>query len=310
MSAPVRSRRRRFRIAESRSAQLVKGLIALVLVLYTGITLFLFGNTLLSSFKSKQELIYNTIGLPQQLTLENYHQLLMEHDFIRYFANSLLLVGLGLALLLLIASMAAYALASYRFRGRALLQTYFLIGLMFPIQLGILPLFVMLTRLGLNNRIPGLALLYAANLSFPLLVFSKFFRGVPRALVESARIDGAGEWGVYLRIILPLSRPVLTTMGLINFVLIWNDFYMPLVFLTRKDVRTLTLAVYSFMANFLANWHLVFAAVVVALLPSSCCSSASRSRSSPVWPPDPSRSSPCPLQSLCPRSATASVSAA
>jgi raffinose/stachyose/melibiose transport system permease protein len=163
--------------------------------------------------------------------------------------------------------MAAYGLSSFKFRGNSALQTYFLIGLMFPIQLGILPLFIMLTRLHLNNTIPGLALLYAANMSFPLLVFSKFFRGIPTSLSESARIDGAGEFRVFLSIIIPMSKPVLFTMGLINFVTIWNDFYMPLVFLTKNSVRTLTLAVYTFMANFLANWHLVFAAVVVALLP-------------------------------------------
>ncbi len=260
-------RKKEFKIAESASVRLVKNTISVILVVYTFITLFLFGNTILSSFKEKQELINNTIGIPKKFTLENYRTLLVEKDFLRYFFNSFFLVFLSLFLLLLVASMAAYGLSSFKFRGNSALQTYFLIGLMFPIQLGILPLFIMLTRLHLNNTIPGLALLYAANMSFPLLVFSKFFRGIPTSLSESARIDGAGEFRVFLSIIIPMSKPVLFTMGLINFVTIWNDFYMPLVFLTKNSVRTLTLAVYTFMANFLANWHLVFAAVVVALLP-------------------------------------------
>lgn len=260
-------RKKEFRIAESASVRLVKNTISVVLVVYTFITLFLFGNTILSSFKGKQELINNTIGFPKHFTLENYRILLVEKGFLRYFFNSFFLVFLSLFLLLLVASMAAYGLSSFKFRGNGLLQTYFLIGLMFPIQLGILPLFIMLTRLNLNNTIHGLALLYAANMSFPLLVFSKFFRGIPTSLSESARIDGAGDFRVFISIIIPMSKPVLFTMGLINFVTIWNDFYMPLVFLTKSSVRTLTLAVYTFMANFLANWHLVFAAVVIALLP-------------------------------------------
>lgn len=255
------------RLAESGTVKTVKGIISAVLICYTFITLFLIGNTVLSSFKSRQELINNTIGFPKKFILENYRTLLFEQNFLRYFGNSLLLVFTSLLLLLAVSTMVAYGLSRFDFKGRAALQGYFLIGLMFPIQLGILPLFIMLTRVHLNNNILGLALLYAANMSFPVFVFSKFFRGIPVSLGESARIDGAKEFKVFLKIILPMSRPVLFTMGLINFVLIWNDFYMPLVFLTKASVRTLTLAVYSFMANFLANWHLVFAAVVVALLP-------------------------------------------
>ena len=255
------------RIAESGTVKAVKNTISIVLIIYTSITLFLIGNTVLSSFKSKQELINNTIGIPKKVTLENYYTLLVEQNFFRYFINSLTLVFLSLMLLLIVSTMVAYGLSRFDFKGKSFLQTYFLIGLMFPIQLGILPLFIMLTKMHLNNNILGLALLYAANMSFPVLVFSKFFRGIPHSLSESARIDGARELKVFVKIIIPMSKPVLFTMGLINFVTIWNDFYMPLVFLTKTSVRTLTLAVYSYMANFLANWHLVFAAVVIALLP-------------------------------------------
>jgi raffinose/stachyose/melibiose transport system permease protein len=254
-------------IAESRTVKTVKGIISTVLIVYTFITLFLIGNTILSSFKTKQDLINNTIGFPRKFTLANYNTLLFKENFLRYFFNSLLLVFCSLMLLLLVSTMVSYGISKFEFKGKGLLQTYFLIGLMFPIQLGILPLFIMLTKAHLNNNIFGLALLYAGNMSFPVLVFSKFFRGISDSLIESARIDGAKEFMVFLRIILPMSKPVLFTMGLINFVSIWNDFYMPLVFLTKTSVKTLTLGVYAYMANFLANWHLVFAAVVVALLP-------------------------------------------
>jgi len=86
-------------------------------------------------------------------------------------------------------------------------------------------------------------------------------------LYESAIIDGAGEFRIFAQIMIPMSKPVLSTVGIIQFVLIWNDFYMPLVFLTRREVRTLTLAIFRYLSNFLANWHLVFTAVTIALVP-------------------------------------------
>lgn len=255
------------RIAETRAARTGKWIISIVLCLYTLIAVGLIGNTILSSFKTKPDLLYNTWGFPKTFTLDHYKYLIEEENFVRVFGNSVALVAMGLLLLLAVASMTAYGLSRFKFRGQGFLQTYFLIGLMFPIQLGILPLFIMLNRLHLNNTLPGLALLYAANMSFPVFVFSKFFRGIPASFSESARIDGAGEWTVFWRIILPISRPVLFTIGLINFVLIWNDFYMPLVFLTKSTVRTLTLTIYTYMNNFLQNWHLVFAGTTLALLP-------------------------------------------
>lgn len=254
-------------IAESIQARAGKRIVSIVLCLYTLIAVGLIGNTVLSSFKTKSDLINNTWGFPQSFTLDHYYHTLVEDNFARYFINSLTLVFLSLALLLIVASMVAYGISRFRFKGNGFLQTYFLIGLMFPIQLGILPLFIMLTRMHLNNTILGLALLYAANMSFPVFVFSKFFRGIPTSLSESARMDGAGEWRVFWNIILPISKPVLFTMGLINFVTIWNDFYMPLVFLTKSSVKTMTLAIYSYMNNFLANWDLVFAGVTLALIP-------------------------------------------
>lgn len=255
------------KIQVSLGTRIIKNTISVILILYTFITIFLVGNTVLSSFKPKQELIQNTFGFPKTFTLENYKILLGEEGFGKYFINSLVLVFLALILLIAVSSTVAYGLAQYDFKGRGFLQTYFLVGLMFPIQLGILPLFVMLTKLHLNNNLAGLALLYAANMSFPVFVFSKFFKALPYSLIESSRIDGASEWRTYLNIIIPISKPVFFTIGLINFVTIWNDFYMPLVFLTKSSVRTLTLAVYSYMANFLANWNKVFAAVAIALVP-------------------------------------------
>lgn len=259
--------KRTYSITDTRASRVVKNFFSVLLLLYTLIAVALILITVLSSFKTKSDLVNNTLGFPQSFTLDNYEQVLLEDKFWLYFINSTVLAVGGVALLLFISSMVGYGLSKFRFKGRNGLRTYFLMGLMFPIQLGILPLFIMLRGLDLINNLFGLILLYAANMSFAVFVLSNFLRTVPDALIECARIDGASEFRIYWKIILPMSRPVLSTVGLISFVTMWNDFYMPLVFLTKENVRTLTLGVYRYMNNFLENWHLVFAAVTVALVP-------------------------------------------
>ncbi|MEW5815718.1 MAG: carbohydrate ABC transporter permease [Spirochaetota bacterium] len=242
-------------------------LMSVLVTMYCLIALFLIPTVVLSSFKSREELIKNIIGIPKVFTLENYYTVLFKDNFVRYFFNSILLTALSLVSLLFVASMTAYGLSRYNFKGKTFLQIFFLLGMMFPIQLGILPIFIIIRWLGLANNFLGMMLIYTANMSLPVFIFSKFFRTLPRALYESAVIDGANDFRIYAQIMIPLSKPVLATVGILNFVIIWNDFYLPLVFLTKKSVRTLTLAIYWYMNNFLANWHLVFAAVTVALIP-------------------------------------------
>ncbi|MBF9017602.1 MULTISPECIES: carbohydrate ABC transporter permease [unclassified Oceanispirochaeta] len=249
------------------STSLTARIAAAGLLLFSLITLLLIPNIMLSSVKTKSDLINNTMGFPRSFTLENYRTVFVEDHFFRYMFNSVILSVMALASLLLIASMTAYGLSRYKFKGNNFLQVYFLLGLMFPIQLGILPIFIIIRSLGLINSLWGMILIYTANLSLPVFIFSRFFRSLPRALYESARIDGAGEFRIYAQIMVPISKPVFATVGIINFVTIWNDFFMPLVFLTGKQVRTLTLGIYQYMNNFLANWHLVFAAVTAALIP-------------------------------------------
>ena len=242
-------------------------LVSILLLLYSLIALYLISNLVLSSFKTQSDLINNTVGFPKSFTLNHYRTILVEDQFLRFFINSVILSVMSLTSLLLISSMTAYGLARYRFRFQNGLRLYFLLGMMFPIQLGILPIFIIIRSLGLVNSFFGMMLIYTANLSLPVFIFTNFFRALPDALYESAVIEGAGEFRIFASIMVPISKPVFATVGILNFVTIWNDFYMPLVFLTRKEVRTLTLGIYRYMNNFLANWHLVFAAVTLALIP-------------------------------------------
>ena len=241
--------------------------VSVLFFLYCGIALYLIPMLAVNSFKTKSDLINNTVGIIKSFTLDNYKTILFEDHFLRYFFNSVFLTTASLASLLLVASLCAYGLSRYKFKGQNFLRIYFLLGMMFPIQLGILPIFIIIRNMHLTNNFLGMILIYTANMSLPVFIFSNFFRALPNAFYESAVIEGAGEFTIYARIMVPISKPVFATVGILNFVTIWNDFYMPLVFLTRKEVRTLTLGIYRYMNNFLANWHLVFAAVTLALIP-------------------------------------------
>ncbi|MFP4383552.1 MAG: carbohydrate ABC transporter permease [Spirochaetia bacterium] len=239
----------------------------ILLTFYCLIALILIGNMILSSFKTKDELIYNTFGIPKEVTFQNYIQVIVEDGFLRNMFNSVFLTMLSIVSLIFFASMVAYGIARYRFKGKGFLEMYFLLGLMFPIQIAILPIFIIMRNLHLLNTMLGMILLYTANMSMAVFIFSQFFRELPKALHESAVIDGAGESRIFFRIMLPISKPVIFTVGLIYFVQIWNDFYMPLVFLTKKSLHTITLAIYQYLADFLRYWHYIFAGATIALLP-------------------------------------------
>ncbi len=211
--------------------------------------------------------MYNTFGMPTQITLDNYIKVIVDDGFMKNFFNSITLTSLSIISLIFFSSMTAYGLARYRFKAKSFLEMYFLLGLMFPIQIAILPLFVIMRSLNLTNSFLGMIILYTANMSFSVFIFNQFFKQLPSALHESAVIDGAGEFMIYTHIMMPISKPVIFTVGLISFVQIWNDFYLPLVFLAKKNLHTLTLAIYQYLANFLAYWNYVFAAATIALIP-------------------------------------------
>ena len=244
-----------------------KTVVSIILIIYSLITVFLVGETIASSFKTKIELVDNLIGVPREPTLANYINVFIKEGFGKYIMNSISLVAMSLALLMIVSSMLAYGMAQYKFKGKKFLQAYFLIGLMMPVQLSILPLYLMLSRLKMTNSFLGLALVYAANLSFSFLVFNQFFLQLPQAMIESAHIDGASDMCIFWKIVVPVSKPVFSTVGLLQFVMIWNDFFLPMVFLPKKSAHTLTLAIYSYTGNFLKNWDKIFAAATIALVP-------------------------------------------
>lgn len=251
----------------STSGKTIRWIISILLILYTCITIFVVVITVLDSLKTRGDLVSNFVGLPKALSFSSYESVLMKNNFLLYFKNSLVLTVCGTFGCMLLSSMAAYGIARYEFKGKTILSSYFMIGMMVPIQVSILPLFLILRKIGLLNNLLGVILVYISGISMSCLIFQKFFRTIPKALEESARLDGCHDLKVFFKIILPICKPVLFTMALITAIGEWNDFYMPMVLLGNKNVTTLTLAIYRYIGQFTRYMSESMAAVVITLIP-------------------------------------------
>ena len=205
--------------------------------------------------------------LPTSLTLANFPEALFRLlPFPLYFRNTAIIAVLGIVGDLLSCSLVAYGFARFRFPGRDILFVVLLSTLMVPLIVRLVPLFVLFQQLGWINTF--LPLVVPAFFGTPLFIFlmRQSFLTIPSELVDAARIDGASEIGIWWRIMLPLSKPVLAAVAIFAFQNTWNDFLGPLVFLQKNDVRTVILGLYGLMGMF-ADWHLVMAAVVATVLP-------------------------------------------
>lgn len=251
----------------STQAKIVRGIISALLILYTSITIFVVVVTIMDSLKTRSDLLSSFIAIPKEVTFEAYTTVLFENDFLLFFKNSLILTVGGTVGCILLSAMMAYGIARYDFKGKNLLSSYLLLGMMVPVQVTILPVFLLLKHMGLLNEIAGVLFLYIAGISMSCVVFQKFFKTLPRELEESARMDGCHDLKVFFRIIFPIAKPVIVTMALIKAIGCWNDFYMPMILLGNKDTTTLTLGIYRYIGQFTRYMSETMAAVMITLIP-------------------------------------------
>jgi len=225
---------------------------------------------LYTGLKTPAELQAHPWRLPSRPTLDNFATVLRDGAFGRYYLNSLIISVLGGLLSLLVGSLAAYGLARLRFRGRAWLLTLFLAGMMIPVHVTLVPLFVMLGKLGWLNTHAALILPYAAfGLPMTVFVLHAFFRRVPRELEEAGRLDGCSTWRLYWSILLPVAKPALATVAIFNFVTMWNEFVFALTLVGESEsARTLPLGLWKFSEQFGDNLPAMSAAIAVSVLPA------------------------------------------
>ncbi|WP_134702584.1 carbohydrate ABC transporter permease [Ammoniphilus sp. YIM 78166] len=221
-----------------------------------------------SSFKSNAEIFSNPLGLPKSLSLAPYQKLWEAVPFSQFMINSLIVSSVSVLLILVSSSLAAFYLARFSFRWNGLLYFFFLLGLMIPIKLGIVPLFILMKDLGLVNSLWSLILIYTAS-GIPISVFilTGFFRTLPVELEEAARIDGCNHVQVFYKILIPLIRPALGTVMIINFIQAWNDFFFPLIFVQDDMKKTIPVGMLGMFGEYEADWSMLFSGLTLSALP-------------------------------------------
>jgi multiple sugar transport system permease protein len=204
--------------------------------------------------------------LPQHLTAHNYREVTRQLPFARQFLNTVVFAGGVTVFSVLFNSMTAFALARLEFPGRRVLFVAVILFLMIPYQVTLIPTYQIVAKLGLMNTFPGMIIPRATN-AFGIFFLRQFFLGIPRSLDEAARIDGAGNWRIYARIILPLSTPALLTIALFDFMFNWNDLLWPLIFTTSTEMETLPAGLALFMGQHVTQYGVVMAGATLTTLP-------------------------------------------
>jgi raffinose/stachyose/melibiose transport system permease protein len=224
---------------------------------------------ILSGFRTTGQLGANPNGLPHPWVWTNYATILSSAVFWQAVQNSAIIAVVATGLAVVLGSMAAFALSRYSFRGRDGLFLLFTTGLLFPLNTAALPLFLLLQKIGLNDNLFGVALPEAAySLPVTILILRPFMRAIPAELEDAAIVDGATRIRFFLRILLPLSRPALVTVGILALVTSWNTYLLPLIVFSTPSHYTLPLAVAMFQSQYSTDTAKVFAYTAVSMIPA------------------------------------------
>ncbi|WP_219732663.1 carbohydrate ABC transporter permease [Leifsonia shinshuensis] len=219
------------------------------------------------SFRSESDLFGNPASLfPTSITLHGYLGVWEQLPFLRLLGNTFLFAGVTTALTLLFDSMCAYALARLKFRGRNLAFILVIATLMVPFQVTLIPVFIELFHFGWLNTYQGLIVPRATS-AFGIFLFRQFFISIPTELDEAARIDGAGHFRIYWRIILPLAKPAIATVAILNFMNLWNDLLWPLVVTSDPNMLTLPAGLTLFGGQHVTDHAVLLAGATISLIP-------------------------------------------
>lgn len=237
---------------------------------WTLFILFILGWIVLSSLKSNRDLFEGFWSLPESLQWGNYYTAWVQSDLAAYFFNSLLVVTLSVLGIVLVSAPAAYALSRINFIGRGYLTNAFVIGIGIPYQAVLIPIYLLLLKIELINSHTGLIIVYIAlSLPFTIFILTGFFQSLPSDIEEAAIIDGASDNTVFWKIMLPMARPGLITVMILNTVGLWNEFLLAKAYINVNEKYTLSVGLYQFYQSMQYNsdWVSLFAGVVIVIFP-------------------------------------------
>ena len=252
---------------ESNGQKVLKVLLYVFLILMAAIMLLPFLWMLSASLKEDRDVFTFPIQwIPAEPRWQNYSDIWTRIPLLTYILNTVKLTVIVTLLQLFTSSFAAYAFSKLRFKGRNALFLGYIATIAVPWQAYMVPQFMMLRGMGLNNTHLAIIILQAFS-AFGVFMMKQFYEGVPTELCEASRIDGMTEYGIYAKIMLPLAKPALSTLTIFTFVNTWNDFLGPYIYLTRDGLKTIQLGLRSFIGQYSSEYGLIMAGSVVTMIP-------------------------------------------
>jgi len=224
-----------------------------------------------TSFKTNKELYAGVWALPQGFNFGNYIKAWNVVNLGRFFLNSVIVTTLSIFALTFLCTPAAYVLSRFNFKGRGFINNLIIGGMGVPYQLLLIPLYKIFLDIKLADNLLGLTLVYVVlSIPFTIYLLSGFIRSLPSELEQAALIDGCSEYGVFWKVIFPLAQPGIMAAAIFNFIFLWNEYMLALVFLPTSSNKTISLGLYSIQSamQYTADWTGLFAAVVIVMMPT------------------------------------------
>src|ERR1700730_11849161 len=241
----------------------------LIAIVVIGITVVPLLFVVIGGFRTNAQINDTPAGLPHPWVLQNYQEVLTDPRFWQFLWNSVQIVVVATGLAVVLGSMAGFALSRYHFRGREAFYVLFTLGLLFPIGVATLPLYLLLRDIGLLESLIGVAIPEAAfSLPVTIVVLRPFMRAIPDEIEDAAVLDGATRLGFFWRILLPLSRPALTTVSVLAFVTSWNAYLLPLLVFNDQEHFTLPLGVATFQSQYSQDTARILAFTALSMIPA------------------------------------------
>ena len=247
-----------------RRRSVVRSVVVLIIALICAVPLWYI---LINTFKTVPDMATNPLGLPKQWTLRNYTRAFATVPIVRSLANTLIVTFFGVLFQVLIGALAAYGMILRKSIFTSVIGVILMIAFVIPTQSTLIPLYRMESSVGLVNTLLGLIIMYLGGAVFCYFLIVGYMQSLPFEVIEAARIDGAGPLRIFWSIVLPLIRPILTTVVVFQTMSTWNDFMTANVFISSSSLRTIVLQVYNAVGQFTTDWPSFMTITVLALIP-------------------------------------------
>jgi len=256
--------------SRKKTRSLGKILLYMFLIIFTLSYMMPFFSAIITSVRTMDDISLNGFfSMPREIVLQNYPQAWEQGGVSKYMLNSFIITIPALIGTIFLSSLSAYALARHRFPGNRPLYFMYVSGTMLPFQILLLPVFLLTNKLGLYNTYWGIILIHVAfQLGFCTFVLRNFMRTLPSDIMEAARIDGASEFGIYWRIVMPLTVPAIAAVATLEFTWIFNDYLWAIILVQNDDLKPVTAGLSTLQGQFVTNWPLIVAGALIATLPT------------------------------------------